>query len=336
MSQGLRIGIAGAGLMGRWHAHCARQAGASVVAVADPNSDRAQGLAGRYGARVFSDVGDMLAQADLALLHVCAPSQDHAVIARAAIDRKVHLFVEKPLAANESETRAILDNARAAGVHVCPTHQYAFQRSVSGVLAARDRAGKIASVSLTFFSAGATGQGDGAYARIAADILPHPVSILQRLFSAFDWSRADWRLQAGRHGHWEFETCIESMTVRIVLSLIARPTCASLEIAGTEGFFEADLFHDYLVWRPGQTSRRTKILQPFAHGVSGLWAASGNLVRRAVANEPAYPGLKSLTSQYYGACTGRAAAPISDREIIEVASIRDRFLAESSSGSAAS
>lgn len=316
--------------MGRWHAHYARQATASVVAVSDPDQGRARQLAKRFGAAVFSDVGEMLAQADLAVLHVCAPSHAHAAIARAAIGRKTHLFVEKPLAADEAETRAILDDARAAGIHVCPTHQYAFQRSVDGVSSSCERAGEIAAVTLTFFSAGAAGQGAETFVRTAADILPHPVSILQRLFPALDWSVAEWRLTAGPLGHWEFTTCAGNMIVRIVISLVARPTCAVLKVVGMEGSFEADLFHDYLVWRPGRASRTTKILQPFAHGASGLWAASANLVRRTLTNETAYPGLKSLMTQFYAACVGGAAVPISAPQMIEVAAVRDTFLAAAS------
>jgi len=37
----LRVGIVGAGLMGRWHADAARKAGGEIVSVADTNQNQA-------------------------------------------------------------------------------------------------------------------------------------------------------------------------------------------------------------------------------------------------------------------------------------------------------
>ena len=326
MRQGQRIGIAGAGLMGRWHGYCAQRAGACVVAVADPDPDRATRLANRHGATAYANVDQMLAEAGVSILHVCAPSGEHLKIAQAAIANKVHLFVEKPLAADRAETTSLLDAAKAADLCVCPTHQYAFQRSMENILSCLDRAGEVLTVTLTFYSAGAQGRGEDEYAQIAADILPHPVSILQRLFPTADWRSAQWRLLPGPHGHWEYEACAGNIIVRIVLSLIARPTQASLSVVGAEGSFKANLFHDFLVWRPGQATRMTKITQPFVHSLTDLGAASYNMARRVVVREPAYPGLKTLMSRFYLACAGDAQPPISDDEILEIASIRDGFL----------
>ncbi len=60
--------------MGRWHAEAVRKAGGKVSAVADLNLDLARRLAASYpNAKSFSDVGQMLNEIRLDVLHICSP-----------------------------------------------------------------------------------------------------------------------------------------------------------------------------------------------------------------------------------------------------------------------
>ena len=66
----------------------------------------------------------------------------------------------------------------------------------------------------------------------------------------------------------------------------------------------------------------------------GLAAAGWNLAARAVRRESAYPGLRTLVSEFYRAAAsdGRIAPPITPEESIAVAEGRDRIVALATHG----
>ncbi len=321
----IRVAIAGAGLMGRWHADAARRAGAHLVAVIDPDLDRAARLAGGR-ARAMAGL-DQLADADRPdILHVCTPAGTHADLIEGAALRGIHVFAEKPLAENIAETRRLLALADDAGIRLCPVHQYAFQRSIETVLRDGGRAGRPHLVELAFFSAGAAGRGAAEFPRIAADILPHPLSILQRLFAAPLPGAAAWRVAVIAPASYEMACTVDETAVRITISLAARPTCATLTLWGDGGAFVADLFHDYVMFRPGHASRASKITRPFGDALAHLRHASANIAGRAIRGEHAYPGLQALCRQVFATVRDAGAVPITPDQVVEVAELRDHFL----------
>lgn len=315
--------IAGAGLMGRWHANAARRAGAEVVAAADPDRARAE----RIAPAAYADLAEMLAATSPDLVHLCTPTATHGALLRLAAARGVHAFAEKPLAADLAETRALLDAAGAAGTRLCPVHQYAFQSSIETILRTRDRLGDPVLIDLAFFSAGAEGQPASAFAGIAADILPHPLSILQRLFAGPLPAAGQWQIVQPAAGIFVLQSALAGALLRITLSLTARPTRATLDLYGTKGAFTADLFHDYVFFRDGRASRRSKLTRPLRDGAGHFFHAALNLAGRALRRETAYPGLAALCARFYASLDDGAAGPIPAAQILEVAALRDDFLA---------
>ena len=342
----LRVAIAGAGLMGQWHRAAAQRAGATVVAIADPDPARAARLAGKAAGKtvaVFSDVAAMLDSTRPDVLHICTPTATHAALLALAAARGVHVLAEKPMAADTVQTQALLDLAQAHRILLCPVHQYAFQTSVETILRDRARAGVVALVDLAFFSAGAVGQPPGTYPAIAADILPHPISILQRLFPGALPAPADWQVttagpDAGPDsGSYMLSTTMGGALVRISLSLTARPTCATLDYRGSTGSFAADHFHDYVLFRGGIASRRSKMTRPFSDALGHLGLAATNLAARALRRELAYPGLLALCRRFYAAVErvgldGAQSSPISAEDILAGAALRDHFIAATRAG----
>ncbi len=97
----LRVGLLGAGFIGGRHAESlSAQDGVRVCAVADPRIDRAQRLAELTGARTYESWEHLLESEELDALYVCVPPYQHGAIEQAAIERKLPIFVEKPLAAD--------------------------------------------------------------------------------------------------------------------------------------------------------------------------------------------------------------------------------------------
>lgn len=322
------VAVVGTGLMGRWHLHTAQRLGARVVGLADPDAGRAQAMAGA-DIPVFDEIGQLLENANPAVVHLCSPSGTHGTIIRQCIAHGVHVLVEKPLAANAEETRILSDLAREAQVQLCPVHQYAFQKSLGRVIENKNRIGEMELIDMSFVSAGAVGLPAEQFPQVVADILPHPVAIAQRIWPERDIAELDWQIVPIGSAGWQLISCIGSTTLRITLSLAARPTEARMVVSGDKGSWDLDLFHGYSRFRDGTANRRTKALRPFQDALSIFGHASLNLANRFVQSELAYPGLRALTQQFYGSVTRQQPAPITREQMISVAVLRDEFLLHS-------
>jgi predicted dehydrogenase len=114
----IRVGFVGVGSISRRHFTALAQLReeAEVVAVCDVVEERARAAADSAGARPYLSCHEMLTREQLDALYVCLPPDAHVDQELAAIDRGVHLFVEKPLPLDLAKASHIADRARAAGV----------------------------------------------------------------------------------------------------------------------------------------------------------------------------------------------------------------------------
>ena len=107
-----RVGILGAGDMGRTHVLTLRSdPRVQIVAVADPDSERARLLAAPSKAKVLVSLEGLLEE-KIDILFVTSPNFTHAEAAVAALVKNIHVFSEKPMAVNLEEGRRILEAAR--------------------------------------------------------------------------------------------------------------------------------------------------------------------------------------------------------------------------------
>ncbi|HWE46850.1 MAG TPA: Gfo/Idh/MocA family oxidoreductase [Caulobacteraceae bacterium] len=112
MSKVLRAGVAGAGVFGGYHAKkYADSEGVELVGVFDRGTGRALELAQKIGARGFDAEhwDEFISQVDV--LTVAAPAEAHAALAVKALERGVHVYVEKPIAPTIQEAEAIIGAA---------------------------------------------------------------------------------------------------------------------------------------------------------------------------------------------------------------------------------
>jgi predicted dehydrogenase len=128
-SAALPVGVVGVGSLGYHHARILREvAGAELVGIHDADPARASAVAAELGVRAFSALDDLLGRVQAAVLAV--PTTEHAAVATAALQRGVHILVEKPLASTLEEADAILRQAVAAGVLVATGHVERFNPAV--------------------------------------------------------------------------------------------------------------------------------------------------------------------------------------------------------------
>ena len=89
---------------------------------------------------------------------------------------------------------------------------------------------------------------------------------------------------------------------------------------------ELDLFHGFATVDTAAVSRSAKAARPFRLALGQFMGAGTNLMRRFVTREFAYPGLRTLISEFYDAARRSGPSPISPRETVAVAVARDAVL----------
>ncbi len=130
----LRVGVIGAGVMGRNHARVlAELPNVELVGVADPDAGRAAQAAGQAeAAEVLADHKELIARkVDAAV--VAAPTHLHHQISLELIDAGVSLLVEKPIATTVEQGREIVTAAARNGVTLMVGHVERFNPAVQAI-----------------------------------------------------------------------------------------------------------------------------------------------------------------------------------------------------------
>jgi predicted dehydrogenase len=133
-----------------------RQRDVEIVAVADICPARRE-LARRTlpGVRIYDGHCSLLeAEAHgLDFLDICTPPSDHSEIARAALERGLHVLCEKPLAPTMSEASLLLETAAAVRRVIFPCHNYKHAPVVKAIreVIQSGRIGTVRSVTLNTF-----------------------------------------------------------------------------------------------------------------------------------------------------------------------------------------
>jgi len=109
----LKVGVAGAGVMGRNHARVATDVrDFALTTIFDPDTAVATGVAETYGAAPVTTAEAFVA-AGLDAAIVATPNRHHADLSVALLEAGVHVLVEKPIAATVADAQRMIDAARA-------------------------------------------------------------------------------------------------------------------------------------------------------------------------------------------------------------------------------
>ena len=111
----LNVALVGVGKRGTYHLGAIPRMGQNLVAVCDANQRQAAEASGRMpSVSVYRDFRKMLDEKDRQIdaVVVATPDHTHAAIAAAAMRRGKHVYVEKPIAHDLAEARALRQIAR--------------------------------------------------------------------------------------------------------------------------------------------------------------------------------------------------------------------------------
>ncbi len=116
----VRIGLLGAGRIGRMHADliCHRIDGISITAVYDPDRTAATNLGERVGARVTSSSSSLICADDVDAVAICTSTDLHVDLLVAAAEVAKPVFVEKPLSLKLDEVDRAIAAVDKSGIAV--------------------------------------------------------------------------------------------------------------------------------------------------------------------------------------------------------------------------
>ena len=127
----VRAGIVGLGFIGQVHGRAIRAAGARLAGVTDGSPERSAELAGHLGADAwFGSAEELIASADIDVVHICTPNHLHAPLARAAIEAGKHVVCEKPLATTREDAAELEAMAAERSVVAAVPFVYRFHPMV--------------------------------------------------------------------------------------------------------------------------------------------------------------------------------------------------------------
>jgi len=145
----VRLGIIGAGLIGKVHATIAGDLPeCRLVGICDVNPS-AQTLAAKLGANYYSNYEEMIKSESPEGVIIATPTALHTPIGVTCAKYGVHLFVEKPIAPDVQEARALVDSARKNGGRLLVGHHRRFNPMVEMTRQAirKGKIGKLVAVS---------------------------------------------------------------------------------------------------------------------------------------------------------------------------------------------
>lgn len=113
----LRAGFLGGGFMAQVHSRAARAARAELTAVTTSTPERSAVAARELGIeRSFADAGELIAAADVDVVHICTPNATHAALTLQTLEAGKHVICEKPLATTLADARVVEAAAREHGL----------------------------------------------------------------------------------------------------------------------------------------------------------------------------------------------------------------------------
>ncbi len=89
---------------------------AELIAAADPNEPLLSRIATDYGCKTYTSAADLLASEDLDAVYIFGNNFEGAELAIKAMSRKLHVLIEKPMAANLAQADRMVATAKANDV----------------------------------------------------------------------------------------------------------------------------------------------------------------------------------------------------------------------------
>jgi UDP-N-acetylglucosamine 3-dehydrogenase len=128
----VKVGVIGAGMMGRNHARIYSQmGGVELVGVADVSEATAKTVASEFGTRAYTNYEELILKEGPDAVSIAVPTVHHRNVALTSMDYGVHVLVEKPIAHTLEAAREMAEKARSSNLKLMVGHIERFNPAVT-------------------------------------------------------------------------------------------------------------------------------------------------------------------------------------------------------------
>ena len=351
----LRIGIVGCGKIADGHAEVVKHLdGVELAAVCDREPLLAEQLAVRYGVPAwYGDMAEMLERERLDVVHITTPPGVHLALTRQCVAAGAHVFLEKPLTLTAPESRTLIDAVLAGGRQMTINYWPNFDPPAMQFkkMLAEGVIGDPVHVEafIGYDLAGAYGQAlmsDAGHwvhrlpGKLFQNMMDHIFNRIVPLFSdvepevhAFAFKRRE-----GVHGNAtdamldELRVFLRGGTVSAYGSLCshARPVANTLKVYGTKATVEVDFNNRTVVTAVSQKypSAVGRLIPPVQMASRYAAEAKKNLGQFRRHEFHFFAGMSKLLELFYDGIRRDTPPPIPYAEILRVADVMDRVIAQ--------
>jgi predicted dehydrogenase len=170
----LRTAVVGVGYLGRFHAQKYSQLeGSQLVAVADANAEAATRVAQELNVEAVTDYRELFGRVDA--ISIAVPTPLHHTIACAALERGIHVLVEKPIATTVTEAKDMVATARKNGCVLQVGHLERFNPAIVAAVQRMTTPRFVESHRLAPFKQ------RGTDVSVVLDLMIHDIDLIQEL-----------------------------------------------------------------------------------------------------------------------------------------------------------
>ena len=170
----MRVGVIGVGSLGQHHVRLLRDVeGARLVGFHEVRADRARQVSSEHGVPGVPTLELLLDQVDA--VTVVVPTIGHHAVAKAALERGIHVMIEKPITATLDEADDLLAVAKRTGALIQTGHVERFNRAIRAALPFIDAPRFIESDRLAAFNP------RGSDVAVVLDLMIHDIDLVRTL-----------------------------------------------------------------------------------------------------------------------------------------------------------
>jgi predicted dehydrogenase len=177
MGEAVRLAVIGVGVHGARHADVySRMPGVELVGVADVNEATARAVAEQCGTRAAADFHELLDQVEA--VSIAVPANKHFEVARACLERGIHVFLEKPIAETTEQATALVELVRGTPIVFQIGHVERFNPAITALERIVNRPRFIEAHRLCTYSPRITDVG------VVMDLMIHDLEVILHLVGA--------------------------------------------------------------------------------------------------------------------------------------------------------
>jgi predicted dehydrogenase len=283
----INLAIIGCGSVANSHLKAwKRLHNAEVVAVSDLNETSAKNTASLWNIpHYFGSLSQLIENLSVDLVDICTPPQSHASLAVQAMEKGLHVLLEKPMTMTTKDADKIVACQRASGMKVGVMHNELFEPPVlkASSFVGKGHLGDIISVEVetlcTKWDSMAANEHHWCHSLPGgrfSEMLAHPIYLLSHFLGKVEVEHVD----VSKYGEYSWMRSDELCAIfragnklgRVYATFNAPHDAIFISLYGTEGILKLDIVNATVVFTPRRVTSR------FNKGLDSLRQA-GQLLR---------------------------------------------------------